>query len=222
MSGMVPVRRSGPGCFSYGCLIAAVLLTTVLGGIAYYSVRSMRSAVQQYTAEMVVPVAAEQVSQDVVKAALDRAELIAKALRDGTPYEASFTEQELRGLIQGSNWRDKLDVRLDGEAVDLKFGFKLSDLGAWQAASMIASDIGDRAANGSLKGVFSIERGAPELKLSALELNGLTLEDMARGHAAQYITGALKASSDSGITPIGRIEELAVREGRLTLKVTAQ
>jgi hypothetical protein len=179
----------------------------------------MRSALEQYTAETVVPVAVSELEPALADAAKQRFILLSQALSGETPFEGEFSEGELRAAIQGSSWRGKLDLKLQGEEVDLKFGFPLSDLGEWQAASVIAKDIKHRAANGSLRGVFRIERGSPVLKVSRLELNGHTLEDMPRGHASDYITGALKASADGGVFPLARIDELAVRDGKLVVKL---
>lgn len=186
--------RSGPGCFGYGCVIAVVLFTTVIGGVAFYGTRSVRKAVEQYTTVSAPPLTIAAVDSAYVESGRAKLEGLKAAFQNSSSFTGEFSQDELRAIIQSSPWKDRILLSLAGDEFDAAFSFPLKALGEWQAASFLFGDLPERALRGNAKGRCSISEGKVKLTLSQLVLNDRTLEDMARGHAANWIVGAFNAA----------------------------
>ncbi len=218
-------NRSGPGCFSYGCVIAVVLFTTVIGGVAYWARQGLRGAVQQYTADSAPMLEIASVGAEVVSSGVAKFQQIKAAFDGGKPLSISFSEAELRGIIEAGTLKDRLDLRLEGDQPSVRFSLPLELLGDWQAASFLVDNIAKRAIRGSAKGSFSITDGKPTLRLSELTLNDTLLGDMARGHAEEWLVGALAAASGDALPGeaaaqpswLSRIRSLRLEQGNVKL-----
>ena len=93
--------------------------------------------------------------------------------------------------IRSTTWKDRIRVGLKSDYMDLSFSIPLASLGEWEAASFIVKKIKDRFINGSARCQISIKDGTPKLSFSKLTLNHRELEDMPRGHAAEWVSGAI-------------------------------
>ena len=223
-----PQSRSRPGCFGYGCLIALVLFTVVIGGVSLYGIKSVRQAVEQYTADSALPLDVPPVDSGAIESGASKLAALKKAYAEGVAYNAELSEAELQGIIQSSQWRDKLRVALAGDQAAATFSFPLSDLGDWKAASVLFGDVGARALRGDAQGRFEIQDGKASLTLSKLHLNERPLEDMARAHAADWVLGAFNAAvagsnpaSDNTQPPdaLKRIQKIAVQGDRVIVQL---
>jgi hypothetical protein len=218
-------NRSGPGCFSYGCLIAAVLFTTVIGGVAYWARQGLRGAVKQYTTETAPVLEVASVRPDVMSSGVTKFNQIQAAMDGRQPLSVSLSEDELRGIIEAGPFKGRLDVQLEGDQTSARFSVPLALLGDWQAARFLVDDIATRAIRGSAQGRFSITDGKPELRLSGLTLNESALGEMARGHAEEWLVGALVAtgadisSGEVAAVPswLSRIRTLRVEQGSVKI-----
>jgi hypothetical protein len=205
-----------------------VLFTVVIGGVSLYGVRSVREALEQYTSDSALPLDVPPVDSSAIASGASKLAALKKAYSEGAAYRAELSEAELQGIIQSSPWRDKLRVSLAGDEVAAMFSFPLSDLGDWQAASVLFGDVGARALRGDAQGRFEISEGKASLKLSTLHLNKRPLEDMARAHAADWVVGAFNSAvagnnppSESNQTPdtLKQIQKIAVQGGRITVQL---
>jgi hypothetical protein len=205
-----------------------VLFTVVIGGVTLYGVKSVRQAVEQYTAQSAPPLDSIAVDSVTMESANSKFVALQKAYSERTPHSIELSEGELNAIIQSSSWRNKVRVLVVGDELAATFSFPLSDLGDWQAASIIFGDIGGRALRGDAQGRFVISDGKASLTLSKLNLNQRPLEDMARSHAAEWMMGAFHAAvSDDGPSvdrseppeALKRIEKIAVEDGRLKVQI---
>ncbi len=218
-------NRRGPGCFGYGCLIATVIFCLVIGGAWFVGIRSIRGAVNRYTATSVQPLAPISIEATAdVAAGLKWGNLSAAALA-GQNLSLEFTEGEIQALIHTTPWRDWVRVSLKGNEAGLRFSFPLAALGNWVAASFLVGDIKERGLVGSAR--VSLMRKDSELHVSFQELvlNDQVLEDLPRGHAGDWVSGAfLNALKDpelgASLPPVFKaLHEIQVRDGRLVVEV---
>ena len=217
--------RSGPGCFGYGCLIATVLFTVVFGGIALYSVKSIRSAVEKYTTTTPSSIVPATTDDAVTVSAHGRLTELVSAFNERRAHKVVFSETELRALLNQTSWHDRADATLVGDELKVSFAFPLSVLGDWKAASAIVGDITERQVAGTAQGNVLVRDGVVSIKLSHLTLNGHQLEEMAQGHASEWLTGAVNSMLDDylgtegGVGRRARIRSLAVVEGSVQVEL---
>jgi hypothetical protein len=205
-----------------------VLFTVVIGGVTLYGVKSMRQAVEKYTSQTAPPLDSIVVDPATTEIANAKFVALKKAYSERASHSVELSEGEINALIQSSSWKNKVRVALVGDELAATFSFPLSDLGSWQAASMLLGDIGGRALRGDAQGRFAIADGKASLTLSKLNLNQRPLEDMARSHAAEWILGAFNAAmvgdntaGDNSALPevLTRVEKVALQDGRVTVQI---
>ena len=219
--------RSNPGCFRYGCLIALVLFSLVVGGIALWARKSLRDAVIEYTSEEAPPLDEDLVPAEVVRLAQAKYNQLVTAANTGTATSLTLSEQELRGLVQASSLKGRVAISLTPGGVSARFSLPLALLGDWVAASVIVKNIASRSIVGAAQGSLAVSEGVISLTLGDLTLNGTPLGEMARGHASDWIKGAIEAAlvgdsakekeSEGGI--LKRIRMLRIADGTVTLEV---
>ena len=212
------------GCFTYGCGFALVLIVVLFGGLGYYYVTSLRSAFEEYSAERVPALPPFEIDSSVSEAAAVKFAALCGAISTSTPGTHEFTQGELSALIALSPAKDAVRVSLSGDEVLAQFAFTPSLLGEWRAAELVLGSSYKRFFNGSSKARVSIANGVAKVTFTELTLNGHSLEDMARGHASQWVSGAVNATTnaEAGATedgPLQSIRSLEVREGRVVVEV---
>ena len=220
-------QRSRPGCFGYGCLIAVVLFTVVIGAVAYRAWTSLQQATARYTSTCAPPLVVEPVLPDAAIAGRERYRELVQAFSTSQPSSVSFSEAELRGLVQSSDLKDALDLSIVQDELALRFSLPLALLGEWEAASMVVSDIATRSIVGSAKiKATSTRDGKVQLSFSELVLNDSTLGDLARGHAADWVLGAaqatisayLKATSQPDVIVADRLRSISISDNKITVE----
>jgi hypothetical protein len=217
--------RRGPGCFGYGCLIATVIFCLVIGGAWFVGLRSIRGAVKRYTATSVEPLAPMSIEASAENAARLKWDQLNAAALAGQNLSLEFTEGEVQALIHSTAWRDWVRVSLEGDEAGLSFSFPLGALGDWVAASFLVGDIKDRGLVGSAR--VRLARGESGLHVSFQELvlNDQVLEDLPRGHAGDWVSGAfLNALKDpelgASLPPVCKsLQDVQMRDGRLVVAV---
>ncbi len=192
--------RGGPrfGCFTYGCGFALVLIVVVFGGLGFYYAKSLRSAFEEYSSDRAPSLPPFEVSAEVSTGAWSKFESLRSAVQQATSATATFTEPELNALIANSVARDAVRVSLAQDQLVIEFVFTPALLGDWQAARFILGSSYGRFFNGSASARTNVDSGVASVSFSELTLNGHRLEDMARGHASQWITGAINSSLGDG------------------------
>lgn len=218
-------RRAGPGCFGYGCLIATVIFCVVIGSVWFFGLRSMRSAVDQYIAREFTPLAPIAVRSEAASSALRKIGELQAAGREDRALEVEFSDQEVQALIDATPWKNWLRVGFSGDEVSLTFALPLAALGEWKAASLLVGDISERALVGNARCRFHLSDKKPKLSFSELVLNGHSLEDLPRGHAGEWITGAIaQAAQDTesevaSVETLRKLREVKIKDGKLAVVV---
>lgn len=217
-------KGCGLGCLGYGCLIAVTLFVVVGGGVAYYAVKSVRSAVEMYTVDAPPKIPVPAVDPSVLVAAAGKMTTFTKAVESGAPAVIELSTPEIEGFIQSTPWRERLRVSVDGSQVSWNFSFPLSALGEWPAARVLLGDRLSRAVYGSARTSISFSNGAFVVKFSELVLNGKALEEMAQGHAGDWVSGALNSLGGVDSEPkvrdaFQRIEAFEIQNGVASLRV---
>jgi hypothetical protein len=195
------------------------------GGVGYYLVHQVKSAVLEYTSEYAPAITPVPVVPEVSESARTKVQRIQQALDAKSAFETEFSSDEVNAAIQQTPWRDKISVSLDGDRVRGAFSFPISALGDWPAARLLLGESVSRNFNGSFAGGIQLSDGKAAISFSELTLNGHRLEDMAQGHASKWISGALSAPDDEGEAHeegmIERIQRFEVRDSRLFIGVGA-
>ncbi len=213
------------GCFTYGCGFALLLSIVVFGGLGYYYVTSLRAAFKEYSAEQPPALPPIVVDSAVSDAALTKLAAVRESIAQTTASRQTFSEAELNALISRSIARDAVRVELAGEDVSAQFAFSPSLFGEWRAAELVLGSAYHRFFNGSCKAKVSVNNGVASVNFTELNLNGHTLEDMARGHASQWVSGAINATSMENTDGaqekpyVSAIRSLIVKDGTVEVSV---
>lgn len=212
------------GCFTYGCGFALVLIVVLFGGLGYYYVTSLRSAFEEYSAERAPALPPFEIDSSVSEAAAAKFAELRGAISAGTSGTREFTQGELSALIALSPAKDAVRVSLSGDEVLAQFAFTPGLLGEWRAAELVLGSSYKRFFNGSSKARVSIANGVAKVTFTELTLNGHPLEDMARGHASQWVSGAVNAAVEgeagTAVDSLLRsIQSLEVKDGRVVVEV---
>jgi hypothetical protein len=185
----------------------------------------MRGAVSRYTAQSVEPLEAVSIDVRSLESARPKLAQLHTAASDGSSVTVEFSEQELQALIGSSGWRDWMRVKFEGDEAKFRFSFPLAALGDWSAASYLVGDIRDRALVGSAKCRIELRQGKLQLSFFELVLNKQELEDLPRGHAADWISGAISEAithsepDDPIFTTLNKIRDVTLHNGLLTVSV---
>jgi hypothetical protein len=152
-------------------------------------------------------------------------EQLSAAVAAGQTLSHEFTEGEVQALIHSTPWRDWVRVSFVGDEASLRFSFPLSALGDWLAASFLVGDIKDRWLVGNARVRLMRKDEALFVSFQELVLNEQFLEDLPRGHAGDWVSGAfLNALKDpelgASLPPVFKaLQSVEVREGRLFVGV---
>jgi hypothetical protein len=217
------VRRStGPGCFTYGCLIAVVIFSVLIGGIWFYARSSMREAVEQYTANTSGFLPSVSSSELDANEGIRKINQLRAAISENRNESVALSSAELQAVIGTTPWKDWIRVELIEDSVAIRFSLPLAALGEWQAASFVFNRIKDRFISGSAKCQISIKQGDTKVSFSELTLNDKKLEDMPRGHASQWVSGAiaeLAKEDTSSLRVLKKLKDVSVIDGKLVVQV---
>jgi hypothetical protein len=215
------------GCFTYGCGFALILGIVLFGGLGYYYVTSLRSAFNEYSAEQSPALPPLMVDTGITDVALGKLAVIRAAVDQKSSVLQTFSEAELNGLISRSIVKDALRVSLSGDEVSAQFSFAPSLFGEWRAAQLVLGSSYNRFFNGTCKAKVSVNSGVASVNFTELNLNGHTLEDMARGHASQWVSGAINSSAKESTEGVGEqsyvssIRSLIIKDGMLQVSLGA-
>lgn len=219
------VSRGGArfGCFTYGCGFALILSVVLFGGLGYYYVTSLRSAFEEYSAEQPPALPPITIGTEVSTAAVAKLASLRDAVDQKSSAQRTFSEAELNALISTSVAKDAVRVSLAGDEVAAQFSFAPSLFGDWRAARLVLGSSYNRFFNGACKAKVSVKNAVASVNFTELNLNGHALEDMARGHASQWVSGALNAGSDGAEEKplVSAIRYLIIKDGVVEVSVGA-
>ena len=160
-------KKSGCGCFGWGCLTIIALFALVIVGI-YYFVNKM---VMEYTTD--TPIALAEVAGTPEEFAAVEAKLshFVAGLKGTEPADPLvLTDRDINlflvNLPELNEISDKVRVKLDGDQIGIQVNVPLAEFG-W--AGRFVSGEGTLTA--------SIEKNDAVVKIKSLTLNGSTLPD---------------------------------------------
>jgi len=213
------------GCFTYGCGFALILSIVVFGGLGYYYVTSLRSAFDEYSSERPPALPPLEVESALSDAALAKLANLGDAVAQKATARQTFSEAEVNGLISRSVAKDAVRVAVSGDEISARFAFTPALFGDWRAARLVLGSSYERFFNGTCKAKVSVNNGVASVNFTELSLNGHALEDMARGHASQWVSGAINATAMEGsegaeVKPyVSAIRSLIVKDGAVEVSV---
>ena len=227
MSSTQRPRGNRFGCFAYGCGFALVLITVVGGGLGYYFISSLRSAFLKYSSEGAPVIRSEDVDPLVKNAARQKLGAFSIAVNGQSDFSIDLSSEELGALISEAGWGDKIEAKLSGNSLQARFAFPLTALGEWPAARFLLGSAVSRSFHGGFVADASVRDGVASVKFNELTLNGYQLEDMARGHASQWVSGAINAQvseaseeGSPGEFSLSNVKALDIRDSRLYVELS--
>ena len=188
-----PQQRKGSfGCLGYGCLVAALLLIVVVGGIATYILSSVRGAVDSFSAEAPAN-SVVAVSPDAVRSGEEKLRALARLLtEDGASGSVTFSSAELTALGQEVAG-DRVVAQARGGSLVVKGSIQFARLYALvPLAKVILGARESRYMNVtcSAKLQLSSDRNLPvRVTLESLSFDGKALEGDALLQASEWFTG---------------------------------
>jgi hypothetical protein len=206
-----------PGCFSYGCLIATVIVVVLGSFLTWWGIRSIKAAVELYT----TPVAARLSdnygdSPSENTASGDKVARLFAALEVNYEFSTTLTSADLNEALRVRGLEKNVRVGLEGNRLSMSFSLPLGLLGEWSAARIIVPDIESRHISGMLLGEFEIADGVPNVNLDKFVLNNNVFDEMAREHASTWLGGALV----SAFADLPRIQKVITRESMLFVELS--
>ncbi len=219
-----PAKRRG--CFFYGCV--TVLVLTVLVGIAgfflvRYGLNKFTAFVEQYTETTPMTLESVEMSKADYQQLDKRVTAFADAVnaRKATP-PLVLTENEINGLIANNPaWRSlkgKVYVTIEGDQIKGKVSIPMDDLA--QAPGL--SRLKGRYLNGSAALKVSLTNGVLAVTILSLEAKGQSPPPPVMAQL-QTINFAQNSAQDPKTQEmIGRFESIEVKDGKITIKVSAK
>ena len=207
-----------PGCFSYGCLIATVIVFVLGSFLAWWGIRSIKSAVKLYT----TPVAASlpdlsiDSASDSTASGVKIARLLA-ALEFDHDFTVTFNSAELNEALRVRGLEKNITIALKDDRLLMSFSLSLGLLGEWSAARIIVPDIESRHISGIIRGEFEVADGVPKINLDRFMLNKSEFDEMAREHASTWLEGALVSAFED----LPRVEKAFTQESMLVVTLSS-
>jgi len=219
-----PAKRRG--CFFYGCITVLVLMLLV--GIAgffavRYGLNKFNAFVEQYTetTPMTLPIVQMPPTdyQLLDKRATAFADLV-KARKASPPLV--LTGEEINALIANNpawkSMKGRVYVTIEGDQIKGKVSIPMDDLA--QAPGL--SRLKGRYLNGSAAFKVSLANGVVVVTLQSLEAKGQSPPPPIMAQL-QTVNFAQNAAQDPKTQEmIGRFESIEVKDGKITIKVSAK
>jgi hypothetical protein len=219
-----PAKRRG--CFFYGCI--TVLVLTVLVGIAgFFTIRyvahKVTALVEQYTDTKPMMLESVQMSSSDYQQLDKRVTTFADAVnaRKSTPALV-LTGDDINALIANNRaWKalkDKVYVTIAGDQVKGKVSIPMDDL----AQVPLLSRLKGRYLNGSADFKVSLANGVLVVTIQSLEAKGQSLPPQFMAQLQSVNFAQNSAQDPKTQEMIGRIESIEVKDGKITIKVSAK
>ena len=219
-----PAKRRG--CFFYGCITVLVLM--VLVGIAgffliRYGLNKFTAFVEQYTDTKPMLLETVQISSADYQQLDKRVTAFADAVdaRKATP-PLVLTGDEINALIANNPaWKGlkgKVYVTIEGDQIKGKVSIPMDELA--QAPGL--SRLKGRYLNGSAGFKVSLANGVLVVTIQSLEAKGQSPSApiMAQLQAMNFAQNATQDPKTQEM--IGRLESIEVKDGKITIKVSAK
>ena len=211
-----------PGCFRYGCFIATILVVVVFGSLTWWSIRSVRQAFEFYTSDTPsVLTGIRPISESALDQGKAKWERLVDAFNANTGVKVQFSSDEFMGALHGLGFSNNVEVVFDGAAMRARFCAPLSLFGQWTAAQKLVGNVGGRFLTGEFVGKISITDNEPKIECEKFVLNHSVLEEMARGHAASWLEGAVRSVAQSSRGG-ARIANVAISESLLDISLVEE
>lgn len=211
-------RKSGPGCFFYGCLTSIILLILVTVG-GYIGVRWwFNQQVEKLTdaRPMALPtVEYTQAEADDIRARVDA---FSKAVEDNQPSEPLvLTGRELNLLIATVpdlvKIRDKVHLDIEGDRLKGAISLPVETI----PFKWLQKHKG-RYLNGAAELGASLSNGVFRVTLESLTVKGKPLPEQVMSGLRQQNLARDFYKSEEGLKMLEKLEGLTVAEDRLTIR----
>ncbi len=219
-----PTKRRG--CLFYGCITVLVLLVLFGIGLFFavrYGLNKLSAFVEEYTETKPMLLETVQVSANEYQQLDQRVTAFADAVnaRKATP-PLVLTGNDINALIaKNPAWKglkDKVYVTIEGDQIKGKVSIPMDDLA--QAPGL--SRLKGRYLNGSAGLKVSLANAVLVVTLQSLEAKGQSPPPpvMAQLRSVNFAQNASQDAKTQEL--IGRLESIEVKDGKITIKVTAK
>jgi len=219
-----PAKRRG--CFFYGCITVLVLM--VLVGIAgffliRYGLNKFTAFVEQYTDTKPMLLETVQISSADYQQLDKRVTAFADAVnaRKATP-PLVLTGDEINALIANNPaWKGlkgKVYVTIEGDQIKGKVSIPMDDL----AQVPLLSRLKGRYLNGAAALKVSLANGVLVVTLQSLEAKGQSPSPQVMAQLKSVNFAQNSAQDPKTQEMIGRFESIEVKDGKITIKVSAK
>ena len=206
----MPERKSGHGCFYYGCLSTLIVLLIAAAGIGFI-VYKVRGALMSCTSTIPVEMPIIQVSQEQLAALNRKIEAFSQALSDDRPARLVLSVDEINAELNSEyglrSVGGKAFVQIDGEMVTADFSMPTDSL-----------LMKGRYLNGQARVVVSLEDGKLQVFLDDASAGGKPLPKPLMT-ALRSKNLAEKAMANPRLAAaIARIKRISVEDGYIVLE----
>ena len=214
------------GCFFYGCI--TVLIVMVLVGIAFffavrYGLNKIASIVEQYTETTPMTLPPVQISPTDYEQLDKRVTAFADAVnaRKAT-LPLVLTGGDINALIANNPaWKalkGKVYVTIEGDQIKGKVSIPMDDL----AQVPLLSRLKGRYLNGSAAFKAALANGVLVVTLQSLEAKGQSPSPQVMAQLKSVNFAQNSAQDPKTQEMIGRFESIEVKDGKITIKVSAK
>ncbi len=209
-----PAEKKGPGCFLWGCIIAAILVvggTTAIVGSGYYMFVKLRDNFTE-TQPMALPQVS--LSKEEREAVKDRFEAFRDAVDNGTAVDPFIlTEDEINTLIAESDsdepLKDSLRVQIEDDLLKGQISIPLDDIPL--------PGLKGRYFNGTADLRASLKDGKLEVYVENAEVKGEPLPKSVMDELRRENLTAETMKDPEARKTLEKIESIEVRDGQVII-----
>jgi hypothetical protein len=184
----------------------------------------MRSAIDHYTTDTLRPLEAIAVPQRDIVTVTEKLLELKRALAQGSAVSVALSKEEVAALpwsdLAPPHLRNQVALSLVGNEITARFAFRLSDVGSFGVASAVLASRLARGVEGNVAATLSIKNSAADLRLTRLQLQGHSFEDVALDGATVWCKGALESYLHEYAAVSARLQLLEVKGQTLVVQVS--
>ncbi len=209
-----PAEKKGPGCFLWGCIIAAILVvggTTAIIGSGYYVFAKLRD---NYTETQPMALPQVSLSKEEREAVKDRFEDFRNAVDNGTAVDPFIlSEDEINTLIAESDpdepLKDSLRVQIEDDLLKGQVSIPLDDIPL--------PGLKGRYFNGTADLRASLKDGKLEVYIENAEVRGEPLPKSVMDELRRENLTAEALKDPEARKTLEKIESIEIRDGKVII-----
>lgn len=212
-------RKSGPGCFFYGCLTSILLLIFAAVGLYFGAKWWIGKQVERFTDSRPMALPNVEYAPAEAQAVRERVEAFTTAIKAGTSTEPLvLDERELNILIASvpemKELRDKVYVGIEGDRLQGTISLPLETI---PFPPPLRGAVKGRYLNGSADLRVSLDNGFFLVALQSLEVKGQVVPEEAMKAISEQNLAKDFYKNQEGMKTLQRLQSISVEDGRLMI-----